>query len=45
MASTSLPLDSVYEEEKCIVKSGKDRQTTGAGKTLSYTDIGGSSVI
>ena len=33
MTSTSLSIDSVCEEEKCIVESGKDRQATGTGKT------------
>ena len=32
MTSASLPTDSVYEEERCIVKSGKVRQTTGTWK-------------
>ena len=33
MASTSLSIDSVYEEEKVYSETRKARQTTGAGKT------------
>ena len=32
MTSTTLSTDSVYEEEKCLVKSGKDTQQAGQKK-------------